>query len=139
MNLMKFPQTLLTFSGTLLAPIHTFTQTMMHTINGKLIIVNASEFDEVKQLVAEIDRKCDRLETQQAIAPSLPESNSVQQIQAIGLSVKKLRTLYSRLFWIVLVSSLGLNAANLFMLRAPSCAVESSSRAIERSALGNRE
>ena len=78
MNFVKVPQTLLTFSTTMLTPINTFAQTMMHTINGKLIIVNASELDEVKQLVEEIDRKCDRLETQRAIAPSLPESESVQ-------------------------------------------------------------
>jgi len=138
MNFVKVPQTLLTFSTTMLTPINTFAQTMMHTINGKLIIVNASEFDEVKQLVAQIDRKCDRLESQQAIAPSLPQGESVEKIHAIGLSVQKLRTIYSRLFWVVLASSLGLNAANFFMLRSPSCAVESSKGAIERE-LGNRE
>ena len=112
--------------------LNTLAQRMMNTINGKLIIVNPSEFHEVKQLVEQIDRKLDRLEMQQALPPALPTNESLQQIDSLGLSVQKLRKIYSRLFWIVLVSSLGLNVANLLNVRNPSCAVESSKNAIER-------
>ena len=104
----------------------------MNTINGKLVILNASELQEVKQLVEQIDRKFDRLEMQQALPPASPTTESLQQIDSLGVSVQKLRKIYSSLFWIVLVSSLGLNVANLLTVRNPSCAVESSQNAIER-------
>ena len=104
----------------------------MNTINGKLVIVNPSEFHEVKQLVEQIDRKLDRLEMQQALPPASPTTESLQQIDSLGLSVQKLRKIYSSLFWIVLASSLGLNVANLLISRNPSCAVESSQNAIQR-------
>ncbi|MBE9042574.1 hypothetical protein IQ235_17535 [Oscillatoriales cyanobacterium LEGE 11467] len=112
--------------------LNTFAQKMMNTINGKLIIMNSSELHEVKQLVEQIDRKFDRLEMQQALPPASPTNESLQQINSLGLSVQKLRKIYSRLFWIVLASSLGLNVANLLISRNPSCAVESSQNAIER-------
>ena len=124
----------------MLTSINTFTQKTIanindkfaNTINGKLIITNSSELEEVKQLVEQINRKCDRLQLQQTMTPALPQSDSGQQeqINAIDLSLQKLRTVYSRIFWIVLVSSLGLNAANLLVLRQPSCAAEATPKAI---------
>lgn len=112
--------------------VNTFARQMMHTLNGKLIVMKSSELDEVKQLVEQIDRKFDRLEMQNASLPALATSNSIEQIDSIGLSVQKLRTTYGRLFWIVLASSLSLNVANLLVSRPHSCAIEPPKQAIDR-------
>lgn len=112
--------------------VNTFARQMMQTLNGKLIVMKSSELDEVKQLVEQIDRKFDRLEMQNASLPAVATSDSLEQIDSLGLSVQKLRTTYGRLFWIVLASSLSLNVANLLVSRSPSCAVEPSKQAIDR-------
>ncbi|RMG05693.1 MAG: hypothetical protein D6728_20160 [Cyanobacteria bacterium J055] len=112
--------------------VNTLAKQMMQTLNGKLIFLNSSELDEVKQRIEQIDRKFDRLEMQNASVSALAAGDSIEQIDSLGVSVRKLRTTYGRLFWIVLASSLSLNVANLLVSRHPSCAVEPSKQAIDR-------
>lgn len=111
--------------------VNTLARQMMQTLNGKLIFLNSSELNEVKQRIEQLDRKFDRREMQNASISALATSDSLEQINSLGLWVRKLGTIYGRLFWIVLASSLSLNVANLLVSRPPSCAVESPKQAID--------
>lgn len=106
--------------------MNTFAKQMMQTLNGKLIFMNSSELDEFKQRIEQIDRKFDRLETLRSIDGDLSTNPSLQQLHEIDQSVGKLRQIYTRSFWIVVVASLGLTSLNLLGSRHSFCSVRAS-------------
>lgn len=107
----------------MMTPINTFAQKMMQTINGKLIVLNSSKLDEVKQRIEQIDSKFARLET---LNGDISTNESLQQLNSIDQSVYKLRQIYNRSFWIVVAASLGLTLVNLLGSRPPYCSVRAS-------------
>jgi uncharacterized protein YlzI (FlbEa/FlbD family) len=117
----------------MMTQIHTFAEKMMNTINGKLILVNSSELDEVKQRIEQIDRKFELIETQTANSGDREMDESLQQLNAIGLSVHQLREIYNRFIWIIVAASVGLTLVNFLGSRSLSC----SDRASEMSLYGD--
>jgi hypothetical protein len=94
---------------------------MMNTINGKLILMNSSDLDEIKPRIEQIDRKFELIETQTTNSGDRDMDESLQQLTAIGLSVHQLRQIYNRFIWIIVATSLGLTLVNFLGSRSLSC------------------
>jgi uncharacterized protein YlzI (FlbEa/FlbD family) len=116
----------------MMTQIHTFAEKMMNTINGKLILVNSSELDEVKQRIEQIDRKFELIETQTTNSGDRDMDESLQQLTAIGLSVHQLRQISSRFLWIAVAASVGLTLVNILGTRHSSCSAQASENALYR-------
>jgi uncharacterized protein YlzI (FlbEa/FlbD family) len=116
----------------MMTQIHTFAEKMMNTINGKLILVNSSELDEVKQRIEQIDRKFELIETQTANNGDRDMNESLQQLNSIGLSVHQIRQISSRFLWIAVAASVGLTLVNILGTRHSSCSARASENALYR-------
>lgn len=114
--------------------IDTWTSKMMQIINGKLIVLNSSEFDEVKQKIEQIDRKVEQIEIRETIDSDPSTNESLQQLNSIGLSVLQLRQIYSRFIWIIVAAGLGLTLVNLLGNRYSSCSARASETPLYRDA-----
>jgi uncharacterized protein YlzI (FlbEa/FlbD family) len=114
--------------------ISTFATKMMNTINGKLIVLNSSEFDEVKQKIEQIDRKFELMANRETIDSDPSMNESLQQLNSIGLSVLQLRQIYSRFIWVIVAAGLGLTLVNLLGNRYSSCSARASETPLYRDA-----
>jgi uncharacterized protein YlzI (FlbEa/FlbD family) len=116
----------------MMTPIHTFAEKMMNTINGKLILVNSSELDEVKQRIEQIDRKFELIEAEKMTGGDREMKESLKQLDSTGLSVHQLRQIYSRFIWIVVAASLSLTLVNWLGSRHSSCSAQASENTLSR-------
>lgn len=80
----------------------------MQTINGKLILKEPQELDNIKRNVENITQQFERLELQITVMSRKERAEHLQKLALVQLSLQKLERIYSRLLSTIILAAISL-------------------------------
>lgn len=87
----------------------------MQTFNGKLIAEKKSEFDKIQQKIEQLTQQFEHLERQMTTMSEKDQTNYLEQMGSVQLSLQKLERLYGRILSTTILAAIGLASWSVFL------------------------